>query len=569
MKYLSFQPNYDQYPKIITHQSFDVREGLESIVKHILNHRDQHIAIETYPGVDVTKMLDMFQSINVTHDVIDTATYSIGEEAYQRLFVNNFTEDRVFGYKTNKSISDIIKTPKDMIYKKPTIIIGFGASLFNHDMLYYATIKRFEHQLRMRNGMPNYLMQNYEEDPLTKYKRAYFVEWVIADQHRINLINKIDYMIDWNNVENPKLIQYLDYQNALKMFTSRPFRMVPYFDPGVWGGQWLKEICQLDVSKKNYAWSFDGVAEENSIMFEINHIDYEFQAQELIYEFPKAILGKQVFKYFKYNLPIRFDLLDTMDGQNLSLQVHPKKDYIKNLFGMPYTQDESYYILDAGLDSKVYLGFKENINHEIFEKELIDSTQTKHFYAEKYVNTFPVKKHDHLLIPAGTIHCSGKNTLVLEISSAAYIFTFKLWDWDRLGLDGKPRPVYHQHGIKNLDYSRTTKYVEEHYVNPFKTINHHLEKSGIDHGTFLDAYRLSFNQQCHFSFKKTVQMANLVEGESMVISSVDESFDDITIHYAETFVIPANVENVIFSCIKGHCKIMYAEVKPEWSKLSY
>ena len=63
------------------------------------------------------------------------------------------------------------------------------------------------------------------------------------------------------------------------------------------------------------------------------------------------------------------------------------------------------------------------------------------FDAEKYVEKWPIKKHDHILIPAGTVHCSGADTVVLEISATPYIFTFKLWDWGRMGLDGKPRPI--------------------------------------------------------------------------------------------------------------------------------
>jgi mannose-6-phosphate isomerase class I len=67
------------------------------------------------------------------------------------------------------------------------------------------------------------------------------------------------------------------------------------------------------------------------------------------------------------------------------------------------------------------------------EKELRRAQEDDTWFdANKYVNQWPVRRHDHLLIPAGTIHCSGRNRMVLEISATPYIFTFKLWDWGRL-----------------------------------------------------------------------------------------------------------------------------------------
>ena len=87
------------------------------------------------------------------------------------------------------------------------------------------------------------------------------------------------------------------------------------------------------------------------------------------------------------------------------------------------------------------------------------------FPAGKYVNRWPAKMHDHFLIPAGTIHCSGRNSMVLEISATPYIFTFKLWDWGRLGLDGRPRPIHLDHGIANIQWDRTTEWVRQELIN--------------------------------------------------------------------------------------------------------
>lgn len=125
---------------------------------------------------------------------------------------------------------------------------------------------------------------------------------------------------------------------GLCQMTERPFRTVPYFDPGVWGGQWMKEVCGLDRDRENFAWSFDGVPEENSILLDFGNGKLELPAMDLVLYQPKKLLGPQVFARFGAEFPIRFDFLDTMGGQNLSLQVHPLTEYIHRQFGMAYTR---------------------------------------------------------------------------------------------------------------------------------------------------------------------------------------------------------------------------------------
>ena len=171
---------------------------------------------------------------------------------------------------------------------------------------------------------------------------------------------------------------------------------------------------------------------------------------------PHELLGEAVHARFGTEFPIRFDFLDTMDGGNLSFQVHPLTEYIQEKFGMPYTQDESYYLLDATEEGCVYLGLKENIDRKQMVNDLFRAQEGEiPFDAEKYVNRWPAKKHDHFLIPAGTAHCSGRNSMVLEISATPYIFTFKMWDWGRMGLDGTPRPIHLKHG--SATYSGTAR----------------------------------------------------------------------------------------------------------------
>src|SRR5208283_3128776 len=145
-------------------------------------------------------------------------------------------------------------------------------------------------------------------------------------------------------------------------------------------------------------------------------------ASTLVHQHPRELLGEDIHVRFGAEFPIRFDFLDTIGGGNLSLQVHPLLEYIREHFGMPYTQDESYYLLDAEADAVVYLGFKEGVDRNQFESDLWKAQDGgAPFPAERYVNVWPVEKHSHLSIPAGTIHCSGRNSMVLEISATPYI----------------------------------------------------------------------------------------------------------------------------------------------------
>ena len=167
------------------------------------------------------------------------------------------------------------------------------------------------------------------------------------------------------------------------------------------------------------------------------------------------------------------------------------------------------------------------------------------FPAEKYVNKIPVKKHDHVLIPAGTVHCSGKNTMVLEISATPYIFTFKLWDWGRLGMDGLPRPIHLDHGMKNIQWNRDTKWVYDNIVGQTRTLekteNCEVERTGLHSREFIDTIRYTLSGPHTISMDDTVHVMNLVEGRSARIESMDGSFAPFTVHYAETAIVPAAV----------------------------
>ena len=202
-------------------------------------------------------------------------------------------------------------------------------------------------------------------------------------------------------------------------------------------------------------------------------------------------------------------------------------------------------MLDAGEGACVYLGLKDGVDQKQMIEDLRRANKGEiEFDAEKYINKFPAKKHDHFLIPAGTCHCSGSEAMVLEISATPYIFTFKLWDWGRVGLDGRPRPVHVEHGKEVIQWDRTTKWCEENLVNAIhevkRTEDYVEEHTGLHELEFIETRRYWTETITHHDTAGTVNMLNLVEGREAVVESEEGKFEPFVVHYAETFIVPAS-----------------------------
>jgi len=531
--------------------------AVHDVATHRAGDRNPVIVVDTYPGVDLPALIEQLQASLPGYAVVnveDEAALPI--ERVDAYIARNLTDDRVFGVMSHATLSDFYDVDKlaELVRRTespehPTVLVGWGAALaaIAPDVVVLVDMARWEIQRRQRAGAPNWRCTNEAEDNLRKYKRGFFVEWRVADRHKRTLFERVDFLLDGNAAPaDAGMITGDAFRGALGAATTMPFRVVPFFDPGVWGGQWMKDKLQLDPSKQNYAWSFDCVPEENSLLLEADGRVVEIPAMDLVLLRPNELLGDETVARFGAEFPIRFDFLDTMGGGNLSLQVHPLTGYIQDVFGMHYTQDESYYMLDVGEDASVYLGLKTGIEPADMLADLEAATLGGHpFDAEKYVNIFPASKHDHFAIPAGTVHCSGANSMVLEISATPFIFTFKLWDWGRLGLDGIPRPVHLDHGAKNIQWDRTTEWVEKNLLGQVEEISREPgvleERTGLHALEFIEVRRHWFEHEAHHDTGGTVNVLNLVEGDEVEVVSPTGAFAPYPIHYAETFIVPAAV----------------------------
>ncbi|GAA1488773.1 class I mannose-6-phosphate isomerase [Brachybacterium sacelli] len=549
--------NYDKRPVMDVpgdHPAWSGREAWTAITAHAAGGT---IVVDAYPASDVQALGAVAHEALPRAEVIDVEREAaLDPDRIQSLLERNLTADRVFGLVSHHRLEEFYDASRLRALAERVssaehqcVLVGWGASLvpLAPSALVLADLARAEIQRRYRAGAGNWRADNGDQDALAKFKRGYFVEWRVADRHKTGLLERADFVLDANGpLETAPMTTGDALREGLRSAVHRPFRLAPFFDPGVWGGQWMKEVCGLDPEQDNYAWCFDCVPEENSLLLAVGDQVLEIPAIDLVLSHPRELLGERTFARFGAEFPIRFDFLDTMDGGNLSLQVHPLTEYIKETFGMTFTQDESYYLLDAAEDARVYLGLRTDADPEEMVSRLrsADAGESS-FPAERFVNTFPARKHDHFAIPAGTVHASGAGSMVLEISATPYIFTFKMWDWGRVGLDGAPRPIHLEHALASVQWDRDTEWTRQQLVDRVVPIAEgpgwREERTGLHELEFIEVRRHWFTDAVDHDTEGTVNVLNLVEGPEAVVESPHGAFAPFVVHYAETFIVPAEV----------------------------
>jgi mannose-6-phosphate isomerase class I len=482
--------------------------------------------------------------------------------------------DPLFGRRCTRTLADFYDSEKlASLQPDPdadlNVIYGPGASLAGwQGTLIYLDVPKNETQYRSRAGSVTNLGASKPDTPKNMYKRYYFVDWVVLDQHKARIMSRVDFIVDAQRPQEPTLIHVDDLRQSLREISRNFFRVRPWYYSTPWGGQWmLGKIPGLPRDVSNYAVSFELIVPENGLLLESDHLLLEVSFDQLMFQEYKAVMGKYANR-FGYEFPIRFDFLDTFDGGNLSIQVHPRPEYIRQHFGETFTQDETYYILDCEPGARVYLGFQEDIDPKTFRQTVEHCFQTgEEMDVDRFVNSVPSHKHDLFLIPGGTIHGSGKDNLVLEISATTYIFTFRMYDWQRLGLDGTPRRLNIDRAFENLCFDRRGNWVKENLVSKTRVVQEGLGWRLVHLPThpehFYQVHRYEFTHQIEASTDGSPHVLNLVEGDSVLLETAGGKRQRF--NYAETFVLPAAAESYrLLNEGDEEVKVVCASLKPEW-----
>ena len=219
------------------------------------------------------------------------------------------------------------------------------------------------------------------------------------------------------------------------------FKFEPIYKQRVWGGTQFSELFEDRLSKnQKYGESWNIVdREDNQSLCKLD-TGKEVSIAELLRIKGKEIMGPTWNDGDKF--PILVKWLDCQE--RLSLQVHPPKELADKLGGEPKT--ENWYVVNSSKNSGLFLGFNQKVSNSQF-KEALENNQ-----AEDLCNRIESNPNDSVLVKSGRIHAIDAGNLILEIQQNSDT-TYRVFDWGRVGLDGKPRDLHVQESLSSIDFN--------------------------------------------------------------------------------------------------------------------
>lgn len=382
----------------------------------------------------------------------------------------------------------------------------------------------------------------------TMLRHSYYVDFEASFPLRQEVVRD-DIVRYYLTGDHPDQIQMIDVPRLKHLFSTMvtyPLRCRPVYLEGVWGGYYVQHLRNLPKEMKNCAWVFDLIPMEVSIVADLGKFQLEFPFYFFVQIIGPALMGEKVAEKFHGYFPIRFNYDDTYHSSgNMSVQVHPDRAYLKEHNDELGRQDESYYIVVAGQEAKTYCGFTNDFNKDEFLSCVKRAEKDKiPFDHDAYVNSVPSKPGMQFLLPAGTIHASGRNQVILEIGSLTIgSYTYKMYDYLRRDLDGNPRPIHSYHGERVLDYSRTRDWVFAHLVQKPRILRETEDFTETIVGQhdllYFSLRNVRFEKRYTDETTDRFHVLVLVEGEHCMIRSLTDPDKFFLQDYLEMVIVPA------------------------------
>jgi hypothetical protein len=484
----------------------------------------------------------------VVGTVVDASDALVSwSEIEARTLSPGLPDDPDFATLSTASLRDLFNAPPRV--RRPAegiaVVFGPGAAFADPDVLWYADLpKRFAEEA-IGAGTARNLGQR-EGDGTGTTRRLFYLDWPILDRHRDAIAARVDRWVDAREPDRPTSLDGPALRRTVADLARRPFRTRPTFNTVSWGGQWGRRVLGLNGERRNSGVGYELIAPESGVLVGDIDAEVEIPFQLIVEQCPAELLGPDVHVRFGTSFPVRFDYLDTVDGGSLSVHCHPQTGYMARVFGWPYTQHETYYLMVAGEQSHVFLGLRDGIDVDEFERRAREASEKGWpFPIERFVQTFPATAHQLFAIPAGTPHGSGRGNVVLEVSATPYLYSLRFYDWLRRDDAGRQRPVHIDHAFANLARERTGARVAHELVRSPRVLrrgNGWCEEALCTlPDLFFEVRRLELEPDATLPDDTggRFHVLNVVDGTGVVLETGGGDRHDLA--YAETLVIPAAV----------------------------
>jgi hypothetical protein len=428
------------------------------------------------------------------------------------------------------------------------VLIGPGAALASGvDQLWWVDLPKRYAEASVAAGHGRHLAAPADLPPTTR--RLFYIDWPLLDRHRDAMVSRIDRWFDVIDTGNPVSITGDALRGTCRELATQPFRTRPTFNSTPWGGHWAQRELDFNPKAENTALGYELIAPESGVLLGTDDdparcVEVPFQL--LVALAPADVLGATVHGTFGTSFPIRFDYLDTVDGGNLSVHCHPRIDDMQQVFGWPYTQHESYYLMVAGEQSRVFLGLRDGADVDAFRRVAHDAdTRGVPFDIEEYVQSFSAEHGQLYLVPAGTPHGSGKGNVVLEVSATPYLYSLRFYDWLRRDSANRQRKVHVKHAFRNLDRTRSGPAVARDLVQRPRTVasddGWHEELIGALPDMFFEVRRLAIEPDAaaEQDTDGRFHVLTVVDGQAALV--ITAAGHQHRLNYAETLAVPASV----------------------------
>ncbi len=539
------------------------------------------VAFDGYVSADWSRMINLVSQTltgkGVGLDTIDFRSVLKSEEEIAAMINPSLEWDTqkdptlLFGRITGLLYEDLFDAQKFAALKsqleglkapvaKGRVTIVYGQGCLVEDLRGVYDIKCFfdvtpkESILRIRRGQYANLGEKTARPANQVIRRCYYADFEMATHLRGELLrgSMIDFYMASDCLDKVKMIPMASLTGIMKSLASYPFRCKPVYLEGVWGGTYVKKLRNLPDEMRNCAWVFDLIPMEVSIVVESGAEKYEFPFFTFVQKEGMSILGGKAVDKFGGYFPIRFNYDDSYHSTgNMSIQVHSGAKYNKENFNELGRQDESYYVVVAGHDAKTFVGFRDDADTDQFIRDIkLADTEYKPVDYMKYVHYEDSKPGLQVMLPAGTIHSSGRNQIVLEIGSLTVgSYTYKLYDYLRADFDGKPRPIHTWHGERTLEYDRRASWVRDNIVQKPRVVREGEGWAEYIVGEcdmlYFSLRRLEFERSIEGDTCGKFHVLTLVDGENIRIRSVENPERFFDAQFMDMVVVPADMGRYI------------------------